>query len=354
MHDFALIVPPLDPTAIFEQFRSSYATELLVAAVGEFRLFDRLALAPCAREALGQQLGLAERPTIVLTTALRAMGLLAVDSQGRYCLSPIARQHLVAGAAFDVSDYLRLAANSPGVVAMVERLRSNRPAPAAPDSSSTPWIFKAGRESAMDQVDLARHFTLALVGRAKNVAPLLARSVSLDGVDRLLDLGGGAGIYSIALLQANPRLRAIIIDRAEVLNVAAEFVERHGVGDRIELRPGDMFADELPADVDAILLSNILHDWDAPECQRLISRCAAALSIGGQLLIHDVFLSDDLDGPLPIALYSAALFCVTEGRAYSAREYREWLIAAGLAPSNELIPTLVHCAVLGAVKTGLR
>ena len=45
-------------------------------------------------------------------------------------------------------------------------------------------------------------------------------------------------------------------------------------------------------------------------------------------MIHDVFLNDALNGPLPIALYSAALFCLTEGRAYSAAEYRTWLTEA--------------------------
>jgi hypothetical protein len=67
------------------------------------------------------------------------------------------------------------------------------------------------------------------------------------------------------------------------------------------------------------------------------------------LLIHDAFLNDSLDGPLPIALYSAALFCVTEGRAYSGQEYRTWLGEAGLV-AGEIIPTLVHCGVLPAVK----
>ncbi|MGH9771926.1 MAG: methyltransferase, partial [Candidatus Acidiferrales bacterium] len=62
-------------------------------------------------------------------------------------------------------------------------------------------------------------------------------------------------------------------------------------------------------------------------------------------LIHDVFLNDSHDGPLPVALYSAALFSMTEGRAYSAAEYRDWLLAAALEP-QPIVPTLVHCGVL--------
>lgn len=98
-----------------------------------------------------------------------------------------------------------------------------------------------------------------------------------------------------------------------------------------------------------MLLSNVLHDWDVPACQALVNRLAAALPLGGRLLIHDVFLHDALDGPLAIALYSAALFSLTEGRAYSAAEYRSWLSNAGLK-AESLVPTLIHCGVLPAVK----
>ena len=69
-----------------------------------------------------------------------------------------------------------------------------------------------------------------------------------------------------------------------------------------------------------MLLSNVLHDWDVPECRALVGRLAEALRPGRRLLIHDVFLDDDLGGPLPVALYSASLFRLTEGRAYSADE----------------------------------
>jgi ubiquinone/menaquinone biosynthesis C-methylase UbiE len=197
----------------------------------------------------------------------------------------------------------------------------------------------------MEQAESARHFTLALAGRAKNVAPHLAESIDLSHAKCLLDVGGGTGIYSIALLKKNPRLRAIVLDRPEVLRVAEEMAAQYGVTDRLQLMPGDMFAEPLPRDCDVVLLSNVLHDWDVPQCRELIGRCAAVLPSSGRLLIHDVYLNDALDGPLPIALYSAALFTLTEGRAYSAAEYRGWMQEAELE-TGKLIRTLIHCGVL--------
>ena len=105
-----------------------------------------------------------------------------------------------------------------------------------------------------------------------------------------------------------------------MLKVAAEMAEATTASPTASSScPATCSRDPLPDGCDVVLLSNILHDWDVPECQTLVDRCAAALPAGGRLVIHDVFLDDDLGGPLPIALYSASLFSLTEGRAYSAR-----------------------------------
>ena len=344
----ALTLPATDPTAIFEHFRGSYGTELLVAAIAEFKLFDRIGQSLLERETLRALLGLHERPFVVLTTALRAMGLLHVDSEGRFGLTALAEEHLRAEGAFFVGDYVGLAVQSSGVQEMIRRLKSNLPA-GSEDKAGAAFIFKEGLESAMEQEASARFLTLALAGRAKNVAPYLAAKLDLTGVSKLLDVGGGTGIYSIALLQKHATLQAVVYDRPEVLKVAAEMAHEYGVHDRLELMPGDMFTGQLPRDCQAVLLSNILHDWDVPENIALLKRCAEVLPVGGRLIIHDVFLHDALDGPLPIALYSAALFTLTEGRAYSAAEYRSWLEQIGLAP-QPIVSTLIHCGVLAGMK----
>lgn len=344
-----LTPPKVDPTPVFELYRGSYATELLTAAVVEFNVFGRLAEGAMPFEELRREVGLEKRPAVVLFTALRAMGLIATDGAGRLGLVPLAREHLVPGKKFDIGGYIGLAADSSGVREMIQRLRTNRPAGQEPDDQGTAFIYRAGVESAMEREASARHLTLALAGRARNVAPVLAQRYPLDGAKCVLDVGGGTGIYSIAWLRCHAGLRAIVWDRPEVLKVAREMAESYGVADRLECVAGDMFCDPVPTGADVCLLSNVLHDWDVPECETLVKRCADALPASGRLLIHDVLLSDAHDGTLPIALYSAALFTLTEGRAYSAAEFSSWLQAAGLSPQPP-VPTLVHCSVLAGLK----
>jgi SAM-dependent methyltransferase len=342
----ALTKPATDPTRLFDHFRNFYATELLAVAATDFNVFGRLAERPKAFDELRREIGLAERAAHVLVTALRALQVLTRTPDGRLDLTPAAREHLVPGEYFELGGYIGLVSEGPGVRAMTERLKTNRPAGNRPDDRGAAYIFREGMESAMDREGSARRLTLALAGRARNVAPYLAANVPLGDARVLLDVGAGSGIYSFACLQQNPNLRAVLWDRPEVLKVARELAAAYGVADRVTYVAGDMFADPAPAGSDVVLLSNILHDWDVPECRALLKRCAAALSAGGRLLIHDVFLDDDLGGPLAVALYSAGLFVLTEGRAYSAGEYRRWLTEAGLSPANEVVPTLVNCGVL--------
>jgi SAM-dependent methyltransferase len=286
---------------------------------------------------------------VVLVVALRAMGLLTAEEGGGAGPSSVAREYLVPSGEFYIGDYVGLIADSPGVKNVIERLRTNKPAQSRADDPGAAFIYRDGIESAMEQEQSARRLTMALAGRARIVAPALAERYPLAAARRLLDVGGGTGLYSIALLRTNPGLSAVVWDRPEVLKVAREMAEKYGVMDRIEFVPGDMFADAVPGGCDVMLLSNVLHDWDVPECEKLLARCAAALPPGGRLLIHDVYLNDRMDGPLPVALYSAALFNVTEGRAYSAGEYRRMLSGAGLE-AGEVVETAVHCGVLPATK----
>jgi predicted O-methyltransferase YrrM len=347
MPQSAIESPKIDPTPIFEHFRGSYGTELLTAAVAHFKLFDQLADQSKSFDQLRQDIKLETRPAVVLFTALRAMGLLQTDEQGQLALTALSREHLLSDAYFKVDDYVGLASESPGVLEMVQRLSSNSAAGADEDQGAA-FIYRDGMESAMEIEASARQLTLALAGRAKNVAPSLAEVASLDDAEVLLDVGGGTGIYSIACLQRYPQLRAIVFDRPQVLKVAKEFAQEYGVTDRLSLHAGDMFSDPLPK-CDVALLSNILHDWDVPQCQELVNRCAESIHPGGRVLIHDVLLNDAHDGPLPIALYSAALFTLTQGRAYSAVEFGQWLRDARLSDIKNS-PTLVHCAVIEGKK----
>ena len=338
--------PVFDPTPFFDLVRGNLATELLAVGVIHLDVPGRLALGAKPSEEIRHELGLSPRSWLVLATALKAMNILRQDANNMVSLSSEGSEFL-AGGEFDMKGYIGLIAESPGVLGLLERLKINAPA-ANRANEGDAFIFREGKSSAMDSGDSARRLTLALSGRARICGSQVAKVLVTEGCKRILDVGGGSGLYAVALLLADADLRVTVWDRPEVLRLAEEFGLKFGVSNRLELVAGDMFNDPVPMGHDGVLLSNILHDWDLPECLTLLKRLHEAIPRGTPLWIHDVYLNDSLDGPLALALYSAALFSLTEGRAYSAKEYRAMLKGCGYQDQPHIVPTAVHCGILSA------
>ena len=83
-------------------------------------------------------------------------------------------------------------------------------------------------------------------------------------------------------------------------------------------------------------LSQILHSNSFEECEALIEKTVKALDPGGQILIHDFFLNDSLDGPLFPALFSMNMLLNNYGRSYSEKEVSDMLGKAGARDIHRL------------------
>ena len=90
----------------------------------------------------------------------------------------------------------------------------------------------------------------------------------------IVDVGGRHGALLIAILSANPELRAVLFDLPHVVEGAREPLLAAGILDRCEIVGGDMF-DTVPAGGDAYVLSRVIHGW-YDDRSWLSSRTAAA------------------------------------------------------------------------------
>src|SRR5688500_6462177 len=138
----------------------------------------------------------------------------------------------------------------------------------------------------MEDEGFARGFTAAMDCRGRYLAHALAKVLDLRGSTKLLDITGGSGIYARTLAEANPHLRAMILENPPVDKIA-----RESAADRVDVVIGDMFKEPLPVGYDAHLFSNVLHDWDVPLVEELIHKSFGALPGGGLIIIHDAHLN---------------------------------------------------------------
>ena len=112
-------------------------------------------------------------------------------------------------------------------------------------------------------------------------ATALAAVLDLSGVLRL-DVGGGSGAVSIAFARETLGLECTIWELPAVCELAQAFIEKAGMAQQVSTLAGDMFDDPFPEGFDAILFSQILHDWSPETCRTLLARAWQALPPGGR------------------------------------------------------------------------
>jgi hypothetical protein len=314
----------LTPTPLMQLVTGYWSFKTLAAAV-ELDLFTRLADGRVITvEELGTELGLAERPADLLLSTCAALGLLERTDAG-YRNSELAENFLVTGRPYYFGGQIRYCDRRTYLAwhRLDEALRTDRPVTWDP----------ATRESLFgpDDPQMLAMFWEAMFSTSVFTARALADAYDFSTHRRLLDVGGGAGPFPIELCRRHPHLAATVLDLPHVCALARDKIEQAGLVDRIRAVPGDFLADPaLPGDHDVILLSMILHDWDAKTNRGILERCHAALPPGGTIIISELLLDDDRSGPPAAALMGMNMLIETEGgRNYSGAEYLGWLADVG-------------------------
>lgn len=128
-----------------------------------------------------------------------------------------------------------------------------------------------------------------LVRIEEPAARRLAGELELAG-GRVLDVGCGAGVWSLALAEANPGLRVTGLD---LPGVAPRFLERArtlGLADRAEVLAGDMESVEVEAEgFDLVIVANVLRLVSTSRARRLVERFGGAVAPSGAFLVIDAF-----------------------------------------------------------------
>ena len=334
--------PSNDPTVIYRYRDGLYATDLLTAAICHLDFFNWLKAHPADQKTICRSLGLKERPLDVMLTLFTAMGLLKTED-GTYLPSDLAREHLCDASPWSIAPYFASVKERPVCLDMVEVLRTGMPARWASLRSEKEWA------RAMEGAEFANQFTAAMDCRGGYLGSAMARMLDCARYHHLLDVAGGSGIYACALVARHPHLRATILEKPPVDRLATQLLAQRGFTGKVSVATGDMFLEPFPEGCDIHLFSNVLHDWDFPEVERLLAKSYASLASGGMIVIHDAHINATKTGPLPVAAYSVLLMTLTEGKCYSEREMIDLLNRVGFRGARHF-ETAADRSVITATK----
>ena len=304
-----------NPQRILEEALAFQTSRLLLTAA-DLDLFTHLSHQPRSAKEVCAALGLDPRATAVFLHALVALGVLEEGPIG--FLTPEGlTPWLSSGSEESVLPMLRHAASlwkRWGDLTGV--LRRGHPE----DLGS--WTERGPEER--DAFIRAMH----AIGR--KMAADIVGSIPLEGVRRLLDVGGASGTYTIAFLQASPDLRATLLDLPPVIPLAREQLERCGLMERVDLVAADFERDPLPPGHDMAFLSAIIHQNDRAQNRALFRKVRDGLVPGGRIVIRDHVMEPSRNGPVAGAIFAVNMLVGTRGGStYTFEELVEDLRASG-------------------------
>lgn len=322
--------------SLAEIFQIGYywETKILLTAI-KLDLFSALDGRSDSAFDLAHRLSFDERALSLLLHALVAMRVLT-KHEGRFANTGVARKHLVKASPDYVGHLLVLH-----------------------DSEWTNWgkleetirtgVSPVHRHVFETDPEMGANVLAVLDRIGRGSGGTLAKILQLDGVEHMLDVGGGAGTNAIAFCREYPRLRATVFDLPSTLQVTERSIKEAGLEDRIAVMPGNFNTDSLGGLYDLVLLSDVLHYQDAQANAALVRKAFAHLTDAGRLVIKDRFLDPDRTSPAWTTAFAVHILVNTEeGQCFTTQEVMEWMTRAGFASVTELEPR----AIVQGIKAG--
>jgi predicted O-methyltransferase YrrM len=295
----------------------------VVVAAAELDIFTALGDQPASAEVLADRIGADPRGVTVLLDAVVALGLLD-KQQGGYQAPPGVAELLSTDSPANLLPAVRHQGNCLRRWAQLGQVvRDGRPA------ERTPSIRGAEAD--------CEAFIGAMNNFTEAVAPEIVGRLEAVKFQRLLDIGGASGTWTIAFLRAVPEATAVLFDLPEVIPLARQRLTAAGLIDRVTLVAGDYNVDPLPAGADFAWLSAIAHQNSPDQNRALYGKVYAALVPGGTLVIRDIVMDASRTVPPSGALFAVNMLVATEGgNSYTLDEFRDDLTRAGFAEVQQV------------------
>jgi demethylspheroidene O-methyltransferase len=325
--------------ALFDLCAGFVYSQVLFACV-RLRLLEILAEGPQTAAVLAGRLALPVDGLVRLLGAAAALGLVERRARSRFGLGPLGAALLGnPGVAAMVAHHDRLYADLADPVGL---LRGERRETALGGY----WPYAAADRPGGLGADAVGPYSALMAASQPLVAGHILDAYDFSRHRRLLDVGGGEGVFLAAVGERVPRLELVLFDLPAVAAAARERWARHdraaGLEGRVAAVGGDFLSEPLPQGADVVSLVRVLHDHDDDTVVALLRRIRAVLPADGTLVVAEPMAGDGPD-PVADAYFGFYLLAMGRGRARTPGELALLLRAAGFAPPR---PVATHMPML--------
>ena len=266
-------------------------TGTLLAGI-EFGLFTAISEGARNLKQISEKTGVSEESMDRLLTVCKALELVR-EKDGEYQNFSDVERYLARSSPTYFGDFLVYQAKEAydNWKELAQRIRGSGGAPPAER-----YIALMG-----DPVE-ARKFTKAGYNASISLAHKFAKKFDFSKYTRWLDFAGGSGVYSIAACERYPNIESLVLDQANVIPVTMEFIAKHHLEDRIQVKQGNFLEPNYPKGFDLISFITPLQGYMPDSLNKIFTNTFQALEPSGTILIIDYMLNDDKAGPLDPAL----------------------------------------------------
>jgi 2-polyprenyl-3-methyl-5-hydroxy-6-metoxy-1,4-benzoquinol methylase len=313
------------PERILNALNAYQETAALKAAI-ELDVFTAIAEGNDDPAALAKRVAAADRGVRVLCDFLTVQGFLRKNAN-RYVLTEESARFLdrrSPSSIASIAQFLGSERHRRNFDVLAEAVRKGGTADTRGDNTKPNDEFWVRFAQAMAPLS---------VPTAEFVATLLPADHSQPF--KVLDIAAGHGMYGITIAKKNPRAQIVAVDWSEVLEVAKENAQKHGIAQRYSTRPGSAFETDLGIDYDYALLTNIFHHFDMATCEKLMRRIHAALKAEGRAVTVDSIPNEDRVSPATPARFALIMLATTEASdVYTFSEYEKMFQNSGFASTT--------------------
>ncbi len=159
--------------------------------------------------------------------------------------------------------------------------------------------------------------------------------------DRVIDVGGSKGSKSLAILKRHTQLTALVFDRNQVVQSAANYwtdKESPDLLSRLSYQAGNLL-ESVPAAKNAkdiYLLSAVLHGMDDENCIKVLLNVASASAGTGALIALMELVVPESKADFSTAAFDLQMFMATRGRERTLPEWQNVFDQAGWLLEEEI------------------
>jgi len=311
-----------------------------VLAASSLGVFDILADGPRTVEQVAAEIGNHLAATSKLLRALHASGYLKWRD-GRYALTRMSARWLPSRAAKSIHSAVLHRAIDFRFMDFEQYVRTGESRDFHRELHEDEWARYHRGQACQAQL---------ILQDVVNRIPMPA------GASKMLDLGGGHGLYSLALCERHPGLHSRVLDLGNPIQ-REMCMAFPGTADRVHFEKADILTTPLgSASADLVLLANVNHHFDESTNRRLVCRVADALRPGGFLIVLDLMRAGSVTESHQFEALMDLYFGAASGaQLWTVEEIQIWQQESGLQPLSPVaLRLLPDCKIQAAQKPANR